>query len=74
MSSNRDSTVILAKEMKRTEDGIRGTMGWIEGRVSGDVYEKMKTVIKQSIRYGIMKNILEGQAFQDGIEKEISDA
>lgn len=74
MSSNRDSTVILAKEMKRTEDGIRGTMGWIECRVSADVYEKMKTVIKQSIRYGIMKNVLEGQAFQNGIEEEISDA
>lgn len=74
MSGNRDSTVILARELKRTEDGIRGTMGWIEDRVSGDVYEKIKTVIQQSIRYGIMKNVLEGQAFQDGIEEEISDA
>lgn len=74
MSGSRDGTVILARELRLTEDGIRGTMGWIESRVSADVYEKMKTVIEQSIRYGILKNILEGQAFQDGIEKEISDA
>lgn len=66
----RDHAVGLARELKKTEDGIRGTMGWIEPKVKPDVYEKMKTVIEQSIRYGVLKNILEGQKFQNGLEDE----
>ncbi len=61
----------LSREMARTRDAVYGTMAWIEGRVSADVYEKMKTFIEQSIRYGILKNILEGHAFRDGLEKEL---
>ena len=63
----------LVRELKKTEDGIRGTMGWIEERVSTDIYEKMKVVIKQSIRYGAMKTTLESNHFQSGIETELND-
>lgn len=63
----------LVLELRRTEDGIRGTMGWIEGRVKPDVYDKMRTVIVQSVRYGKMLNSLEGQAFNAGLEKELCD-
>lgn len=61
----RESAMGIAKELKRTEDGIRGTMGWIEPKVSKDVYEKMKTVIRQSIRYGVLKHLMEIQAVKE---------
>ena len=63
----------LIRELKKTEGGIRGTMGWIEERVSNDIYEKMKVVIKQSIRYGAMMSMLESNHFRSGIEEESND-
>ena len=61
----RESAMGIAKELKKTEDGIRGTMGWIEPKVSNDVYEKMKTVIRQSSRYGVLKHLMEIQAVKE---------
>ena len=61
----REQAIGLARELKLTEDGIRGTMGWIEPKVSKDVYEKMKTVIRQSIRYGVLKHLMEIQAVKE---------
>ena len=61
----REQAIGLARELKLTEDGIRGTMGWIEPKVSTDVYEKMKTVIRQSIRYGVLKHPMEIQEVKD---------
>ena len=61
----REQAIGLARELKLTEDGIRGTMGWIEPKVSKDVYEKMKTVIRQSIRYGVLKHLMEIQEVKD---------
>lgn len=57
----RDQAIGLVRELKKTEDGIRGTMGWIEPKVKPEVYEKMKTVIRQSIRYGVLKHLMEIQ-------------
>lgn len=61
----RDHAVGLARELKKTEDGIRGTMGWIEPRVKPEVYEKIKTVIKQSIRYGVIKHLIQIQEVKE---------
>lgn len=61
----RDQAVGLARELKLTEDGIRGTMGWIEPKVTPDVYEKMLAVIRQSIRYGVLKHLMEIQEVKD---------
>lgn len=61
----RESAMGIAKELKKTEDGIRGTMGWIEPKVSADVYEKVKTIIRQSIRYGVLKHLMEIQAVKE---------
>lgn len=61
----RESAMGLARELKLTEDGIRGTMGWIEPKVSADVYEKVKTIIRQSIRYGVLKHLMEIQEVKD---------
>lgn len=71
--TKKDKASRLVQELRRTEDGIRGTMGWIEGRVKPDVYDKMRTVIVQSVRYGQMLNSLEGEAFKAGLEKELCD-
>jgi hypothetical protein len=57
----REQAIGLARELKLTEDGIRGTMGWIEPKVKPDVYEKMLAVIRQSIRYGVLKHLMEIQ-------------
>lgn len=54
----REQAIGLARELKLTEDGIRGTMGWIEPKVKPDVYEKMLAVIRQSIRYGVLKHLM----------------
>lgn len=69
----RDQAVGLVRELKKTEDGIRGTMGWIEPKVRPDVYTKMKTVIRQSIRYGAIKHALESTQFNDGLDKELGN-
>lgn len=61
----REQAIGLARELKLTEDGIRGTMGWIEPKVSKDVYEKVKTIIRQSIRYGVLKHLMEIQAVKE---------
>ena len=61
----REQAIGLARELKLTEDGIRGTMGWIEPRVKPEVYEKIKTVIKQSIRYGVIKHLIEIQEVKE---------
>lgn len=61
----REQAIGLARELKLTEDGIRGTMGWIELRVKPEVYEKIKTVIKQSIRYGVIKHLIEIQEVKE---------
>ena len=61
----REQAIGLARELKLTEDGIRGTMGWIEPKVKPDVYEKMLEVIRQSIRYGVLKHLMEIQEVKD---------
>ena len=61
----REQAMGLARELKKTEDGIRGTMGWIEPKVKPEVYEKMKTVIRQSIRYGVLKHLMEIQEVKE---------
>lgn len=65
----REQAIGLARELKLTEDGIRGTMGWIEPRVKPEVYEKIKTVIKQSIRYGVIKHLIEIQEVKEQEEE-----
>lgn len=61
----REQAIGLARELKLTEDGIRGTMGWIEPKVSAEVYEKIKTVIRQSIRYGVIKHLIQIQEVKE---------
>lgn len=73
MSRSRDNAVGLAREMKKTRDGILGTLGWIEPRVRSDVYAKIQVVAEQSVRYGILMNALEGKAFNAGLEKELEE-
>lgn len=55
----------LSREMARTRDAVYGTMGWIEPKVKPEVYEKMKTVIRQSIRYGVLKHLMEIQEVKE---------
>ena len=69
----REQAIGLARELKLTEDGIRGTMGWIEPKVKPDVYEKMLAVCQQSVRFGVMKAITNSERFRDGIEEELDD-
>ena len=55
----------LSREMALTRDAVYGTMAWIEERVTPDVYEKMLAVIRQSIRYGVLKHLMEIQEVKD---------
>lgn len=71
MTRTKDHAVGLARELKLTEDGIRGTLEWVSERVPRDVYLKVETIAEQAVRYGIMKNVIEGWQFNSGIEKEL---
>lgn len=71
--TRRDNAVGLVRELKKTEDGITGTLAWIKPRVKSEVFDKIEVVAKQAIRYGVMLNSLEGQAFNAGLEKELCD-
>lgn len=72
-SRTRDNAAGLAKELRKTGDGIKGTLIYVEGKVSADVLEKVKTIIRQSIRYGEIRQMIEADQFKDGLEKELCD-
>ena len=61
----------LALELIKTRDGIIGTLAWIEPRVKPEVFEKVQVIAEQSVRFGILKNVLEGKAFNEGLDKEV---
>lgn len=73
MKRSRGNAVGIAREMKKTQDGILGTLAWIQPMVRSDVFAKIQVIAEQSVRYGIMKNALEGEAFNAGLEKELQD-
>lgn len=64
----------LTREMSLTRDAVFGTMAWIEERVSPEVYGKVLTVCEQSVRFGVMKAIINSERFREGIEEELNAA
>lgn len=60
----------VAIEMKRTQDAVCGTLDWISKRVSPEVYIKVVAVAEQSVRYGIMKAVIDSEIFNHDIESE----
>ena len=72
--TRRNNAAGLARELKKTRDGITGTLEWIKPRVQCDVYAKVESIARQAIRYGVMLNSLESQAFNAGQENELNES
>lgn len=64
----------LSREISRTRDAVYGTMAWIRERVTPDVYDKMLAVCEQSVRFGVMKAIIDSERFRNGIEEELNES
>jgi len=49
MKRSRGNAVGIAREMKKTQDGILGTLAWIQPRVRSDVFAKIQVIAEQSV-------------------------
>ena len=63
----------IARELSLTKDAVYGTLEWVSERVSPDVFDKVVVIAEQSVRYGIMKAVINAEKFNDGIEEELRD-